>query len=172
MCDHSGQVINYNVCPDPAGDSLMDCNHDDYYSTNPPANSYLAMHWNTASNQFLISPNSASVNTAATGTLRGKVFTPTSTFTAGQTVTVRVHVVDQWGANLDRASVSFTVKKTDGSVKCTFAATTDSTGTATGSCSLPKNAVKGTWKAQVDKVVKTGYAFDTGAPTILIFTVQ
>jgi hypothetical protein len=33
---------------------LLDCNHDDYYHTNPPADSYLAHYWNTANNQFLI----------------------------------------------------------------------------------------------------------------------
>ncbi|MFN8442635.1 MAG: SdrD B-like domain-containing protein [Caldilineaceae bacterium] len=44
-------------CPDLAHDSLLDCNHDDYYHTNPPAGSYLATHWNPAFNQFLIWEN-------------------------------------------------------------------------------------------------------------------
>jgi hypothetical protein len=41
-------------CPDTLRDSTrLDCNHDDYYHTNPPANSYLATHWNVANNQYL-----------------------------------------------------------------------------------------------------------------------
>ena len=58
MCDHSGHTVQI-TCPDTAGDSLMDCNHDDYFSTNPPANSYLATHWNAANNQFLIAPTTS-----------------------------------------------------------------------------------------------------------------
>jgi hypothetical protein len=46
-------AMNY-VCTDPAHDMMFDCNHDDYYSTNPPGGSYLATHWNSANNQFLV----------------------------------------------------------------------------------------------------------------------
>jgi hypothetical protein len=42
------------VCPDRAHDQRLDCNHDDYYHTNPPAGSYLATFFNVADNLFLI----------------------------------------------------------------------------------------------------------------------
>ncbi|GAB1646454.1 hypothetical protein KRMM14A1259_68770 [Krasilnikovia sp. MM14-A1259] len=54
MCYVDGPGITMmNVCPAEM-ESLLDCNNDDYYSTYPPAGSYLATHWNTASNRFLL----------------------------------------------------------------------------------------------------------------------
>lgn len=41
------------LCGDSAHDSRFDCNHDDYYSTNPPNGNYLKTHWNTANSLFL-----------------------------------------------------------------------------------------------------------------------
>ncbi|MEU4269388.1 RICIN domain-containing protein [Streptomyces sp. NPDC026092] len=42
------------VCSNQAAENILDCNHDDYFHTNPRAGSYLATHWNTADNQFLM----------------------------------------------------------------------------------------------------------------------
>ncbi len=53
MCyvDGPGVVVR-NVCA-PAHEQLYDCNHDDYFSTNPGAGTYLGTHWNAADSSFL-----------------------------------------------------------------------------------------------------------------------
>ena len=53
MCydDGSGAVMQ-QICPT-SHENTFDCNHDDYFSTNPPAGSYLSTHWNTANSSFL-----------------------------------------------------------------------------------------------------------------------
>ncbi len=45
------------ICSGSSNDRLFDCNHDDYYNTSPPANSYLTTHWNAANSQYLITGN-------------------------------------------------------------------------------------------------------------------
>ncbi|MDI1461573.1 ricin-type beta-trefoil lectin domain protein [Catellatospora sp. KI3] len=55
MCykDSDGVTLVYR-CTDRAHDDRLDCNHDDYYHTNPAAGSYLATYYNVADNLFLI----------------------------------------------------------------------------------------------------------------------
>jgi hypothetical protein len=52
MCYHdaSGTVLKF-VCPS-THDLLLDCGHNDYFSTAPPAGSYVKTHWNSANNIF------------------------------------------------------------------------------------------------------------------------
>lgn len=56
MCYRDGpQTTTREDCPSEARDTTrFDCNHNDYYHTNPASGSYLATFWNPASNQFLI----------------------------------------------------------------------------------------------------------------------
>ena len=44
-----------------AHERLLDCRHDDYFHTDPPANSYLADHWNVAASSFLTADGPAAV---------------------------------------------------------------------------------------------------------------
>ena len=54
MCYRDGPSTMelYYPCPR-AHENLIDCNHDDYFSTNPPVGNYLRTHWNTATSAFL-----------------------------------------------------------------------------------------------------------------------
>jgi hypothetical protein len=49
--DPPGGIVK--VCAN-APENLLDCNHDDYFSTRPVAGSWLANHWNVANSQYLI----------------------------------------------------------------------------------------------------------------------
>jgi hypothetical protein len=100
MCyqDGPGTTVRI-VCPDKAQDNLLDCNHDDYFNTNPPAGSYLATHWNTANNRFLINssgstpPPSGGSGTGAVTGLAGKCVDIPSSNTANGTP------VELWDCN-------------------------------------------------------------------------
>jgi hypothetical protein len=76
------------VCPDEAHEDRYDCGHDDYFHTNPPSGNYLATHWNTANNLFLIGSPDATpdVGVSITSPLSG------ATLSVGQTITIEVTV--------------------------------------------------------------------------------
>jgi Calx-beta domain-containing protein len=73
MCyaDGSPLLVLQNICPDDQ-EGLLDCRHDDYFSTAPPAGNYLATHWNGASNSFLTSAfSSPTISVADAATTEG-----------------------------------------------------------------------------------------------------
>ncbi len=53
MCYRDGSVVMTYPCPI-ENESLLDCNGDDYFSTYPPAGSYLDSRWNSADSRFLV----------------------------------------------------------------------------------------------------------------------
>lgn len=78
------------LCPADQAERL-DCNHDDYYHTNPPAGSYLATHWNVANSEFL---NQAAE--AANPPLAISIAVPTNDglFVGSATITITAQVSD------------------------------------------------------------------------------
>ncbi|HWC11049.1 MAG TPA: fibronectin type III domain-containing protein, partial [Acidimicrobiales bacterium] len=62
--DGSGAPLTF-PCPS-SNEGLLDCRNDDYYSTAPPVGSYLATHWNTANNSFLIGAGTTGTTTTTT----------------------------------------------------------------------------------------------------------
>ncbi len=56
MCyaDGGNQSAVTVLCADQNQAYRLDCNHDDYFHTNPPVGSYLATHWNVANSEFLL----------------------------------------------------------------------------------------------------------------------
>ncbi|MFI5909019.1 ricin-type beta-trefoil lectin domain protein [Dactylosporangium sp. NPDC051541] len=88
MCyeDADGVVMQFKcgTKTERSHDVRLDCNHDDYYNTNPSPGSYLANNWNVANNQFLISGGASTPPPTPTPTTAAP--TPTKT-TASPTPT-------------------------------------------------------------------------------------
>ena len=53
MCYIDGPGVMVRTVCAPPHEQLYDCNHDDYFSTNPGPSNYLATHWNAADSAFL-----------------------------------------------------------------------------------------------------------------------
>jgi hypothetical protein len=125
MCytDSSGLPMTY-VCP--SSGRLLDCNSDDYFSTAPPAGTYLATHWNTAASGFLAtSPPDATGG----GTTSPPTPTPTTPLTATFT------------GSLTRKAPSATFPLTTGSGALTLKLQLAKRGTASLSIVAPDGSV-------------------------------
>jgi hypothetical protein len=54
MCYRDGSGLSMTLRCAYSQATILDCGRDDYFSVGPAGGSYLAQHWNTASNSFLI----------------------------------------------------------------------------------------------------------------------
>jgi hypothetical protein len=100
MCyeDGPGTHLRLNVCPF-SHQQLLDCGHDDYFSTSPAAGTFLATHWNTANNRFL--------EGAVTDTAAPVVHARAARVQRNKTVKLRFDVSDDSG----RASIVLSVRR-------------------------------------------------------------
>jgi len=73
-------------CSDPGYDTLLDCNHDDYFHTNPPPASYLDTHWNVANSAYLFTEPLTSTTPVALPTAHLTVSLPTTDLMVGSPV--------------------------------------------------------------------------------------
>jgi hypothetical protein len=92
MCyrDSASAPATTYPCPD-AHEWLLDCNHDDYFHTAPPAGSYLDTHWNVATSVFLVggatqAPPSSPSSSTTTATFSGSISSKRSKKTFALTV--------------------------------------------------------------------------------------
>ena len=116
MCYDDGSGVKMKkVCP-ASQEQLLDCRHDDYFSTSPSPGSYLATHWNTADSSFLdtavVAPPTPDVSVRASAT----------SMRAGSTVTLTA---------TSKRSVAWAWARTAGGSSCTL---TPSTARATLTC--------------------------------------
>jgi len=93
-------------CADGSYANLLDCNHDDYFHTNPPQGNYLASHWNTANSRWLFTPTTPEPGDTTPPTLT--VTSPASgSWVGGWAQPVAGTVADNGGLdNVDRVEVT------------------------------------------------------------------
>lgn len=161
MCyqDTPTTVLQY-PCP-LTHSTLFDCNHDDYFNTNPTAGSYLGTHWDTAYNAFLVYPHDPlGIASLLTGSVdRQGNFVTDDSFKPRDTVYYRAMLQDAAGAPVTGARVTIQISQPDGTAVCTNKILSDAEGTVSNSCALARTAPLGTWKLQVLWIEKPGADF-------------
>ena len=129
MCylDRPGAPALQTLCPNLTHLTLLDCNHDDYLHTSPPAGSYLSTHWNLRQSDYLVAGPQAGWGYVWANRPTSGRYTPSSLHQfnsrdASNTITrlsrgvYRVHFphiggtggvvhVTAWGANTNRCKV-------------------------------------------------------------------
>ena len=111
MCYNDGgaRAAQTVTCPS-ASPWHFDCNNDDYFSTAPPANSYLSTHWNTASSPYLMAgsaPNPTTTTTSPPTTTQPVATTtrPAATTTQPAATTTQPAATTTQPAEIGRAHV-------------------------------------------------------------------
>ncbi len=100
-------------------------------------------------------------------------FKATTVFKAGDTLSIRAHVVDSGGNSVSGASVTIMVLKPDGSTQCTSTDLTGSDGNMMMTCGTSLSSPWGVWDARLRTVSKTGYGTDMNQSTMdRYFTIE
>ena len=123
MCytDSQSTVLTYGCAYE--HERLFDCGDDDYFHTNPPAGSYLAGHWNTASSSFLERAEPGASTDPGPATTAPTTTTTTWSGSTTRKVTSATYAAPTGAGTLD-ASVTFaksksltlSVRRADGTV--------------------------------------------------------
>jgi len=101
MCyQDGGDVVLTYPCADAAQSDIFDCDHDDYFSTAPAADSYLADHWNTARSDWVVGGEVAAESQPLT------VAAPTIQFITGSAMTSSTTLRLTWGNVSDPARLA------------------------------------------------------------------
>ncbi len=105
MCYDDGSGAGYELefpCEDEASNELLDCNNDDYFSTDPPSGSWLSEHWNVANSGWLGASDATLILSVEQSSYNGTVSAELRGFTPNTVVTVRwsdLTVLDQVTVN-------------------------------------------------------------------------
>jgi hypothetical protein len=134
MCYEDGSGIPMRQVCAAAQEQLLDCRHDDYFSTDPAPGSWLATHWNTASSGFLdtVTPLSATPRVSVRSSVAAARTGETVTLTATSTHPVSWTWSTPSGCALTPSGTSTATAATAGLV-CPAAVTGPVAVTATGS---------------------------------------
>ena len=166
MCYSDGPVTMTYPCA-ASEEMLFDCNNDDYYHTSPAPTSYLATHWNAATNVFLETTGPAAPPPSTTTTVPGGS-TTTSTW-SGVLKGTTLSKIHTFGSGSGTAVATATY--TGGGPTVTLVIKT-STGTVVGSksgasgVSLSVPVTAGNYSVTISGSKNTSYSVKVTRPPL------